>query len=213
MFEKFTDLARQVVTHAQAEAKAMNHNYIGTEHILLALSCLEAGIACQALEALGVSSSDLRIETIKIVTIGQSSPSGHIPFTPRAKKVLELSLREALQLGHNYIGTEHLLLALIREGEGVGARVLTEAGLKLTDVRKKVVEILSGVPIGAGWTQNVTTVAAYVVRCYYCRNILTDICSSPEEAITQARDKNAELSVSKVACYDCLVRPLSDFSS
>src|SRR5882762_7129121 len=144
MFEKFTDLARRVVTHSQAEAKAMNHNYIGTEHILLALSSLEAGIACQALEALGVSSSDLRIETIKIVTIGQSSPSGHIPFTPRAKKVLELSLREALQLGHNYIDTEHLLLALIREGEGVAAQVLVKLGADLSRVRQQVIQLLSG---------------------------------------------------------------------
>jgi ATP-dependent Clp protease ATP-binding subunit ClpA len=213
MFERFTDQARKVVTHSQDEARAMNHNYIGTEHILLALSTTERGVAVQALEALGVSTSDLRIATIRIVNVGLQSPSGHIPFTPRAKKVLELSLREALQLGHNYIGTEHILLALIREGEGVGARVLAEAGLKLADVRKKVIEILSGVPVNSSWTQNVTTVTAFIISCYYCRNILTDVCPTPEEAIEQARGKNAELSVSKVACYDCLVRPLSDFSS
>jgi ATP-dependent Clp protease ATP-binding subunit ClpC len=128
MFEKFTDKARRVVVLAQEEAKMLNHNYIGTEHILLGLIHEGEGVAAKALEALGINLDAVREQVQEIIGQGQTPPTGHIPFTPRAKKVLELSLREALQLGHSYIGTEHLLLGLIREGEGVAAQVLTKLG-------------------------------------------------------------------------------------
>ncbi|NBR22575.1 MAG: NDP-hexose 4-ketoreductase, partial [Micrococcales bacterium] len=128
MFEKFTDKARRVVVLAQEEAKSLNHNYIGTEHILLGLIHEGEGVAAKALEALGISQEAVRDQVREIIGQGQQAPTGHIPFTPRAKKVLELSLREALQLGHSYIGTEHLLLGLIKEGEGVAAQVLTKLG-------------------------------------------------------------------------------------
>ena len=144
MFEKFTDKARRVVVLAQEEAKLLNHNYIGTEHILLGLIHEGEGVAAKALEALGINLEQVREQVQDIIGQGQQSPSGHIPFTPRAKKVLELSLREALQLGHNYIGTEHLLLGLIREGEGVAAQVLTKLGADTNKVRQQVIQLLSG---------------------------------------------------------------------
>ena len=131
MFERFTDRARRVVVLAQEEARLLNHNYIGTEHILLGLIHEGEGVAAKALESLGISLEAVRQQVEEIIGQGGSSPSGHIPFTPRAKKVLELSLREALQLGHNYIGTEHILLGLIREGEGVAAQVLVKLGADL----------------------------------------------------------------------------------
>ena len=128
MFERFTDRARRVVVLAQEEARMLNHNYIGTEHILLGLIHEGEGVAAKALESLGIYLEAVRSQVEEIIGQGQQAPSGHIPFTPRAKKVLELSLREALQLGHNYIGTEHILLGLIREGEGVAAQVLVKLG-------------------------------------------------------------------------------------
>jgi predicted nucleotide-binding protein len=143
LFERFTDRARRVVVLAQEEARLLNHNYIGTEHILLGLIHEGEGVAAKALESLGISLEAVRNQVEEIIGQGGSSPSGHIPFTPRAKKVLELSLREALQLGHNYIGTEHILLGLIREGEGVAAQVLTSRGAGLARVRAKVFELLS----------------------------------------------------------------------
>src|SRR6186713_1856486 len=144
MFERFTDRARRVVVLAQEEARLLNHNYIGTEHILLGLIHEGEGVAAKALESLGISLDAVRGQVEEIIGEGGSSPSGHIPFTPRAKKVLELSLREALQLGHNYIGTEHILLGLIREGEGVAAQVLVKLGADLNRVRQQVLQLLSG---------------------------------------------------------------------
>src|SRR5690349_5320156 len=144
MFERFTDRARRVVVLAQEEARMLNHNYIGTEHILLGLIHEGEGVAAKALESLGISLEAVRAQVQEIIGQGGSSPSGHIPFTPRAKKVLELSLREALQLGHNYIGTEHILLGLIREGEGVAAQVLVKLGADLSRVRQQVIQLLSG---------------------------------------------------------------------
>src|SRR5215213_648008 len=140
MFERFTDRARRVVVLAQEEARLLNHNYIGTEHILLGLIHEGEGVAAKALESLGISLEAVRAQVEEIIGHGGTAPSGHIPFTPRAKKVLELSLREALQLGHNYIGTEHILLGLIREGEGVAAQVLVKLGADLNRVR----QLLSG---------------------------------------------------------------------
>jgi len=152
MFERFTDRARRVVVLAQEEARLLNHSYIGTEHILLGLIHEGEGVAAKALESLGISLEAVRSQVEEIIGQGGSSPSGHIPFTPRAKKVLELSLREALQLGHNYIGTEHILLGLIREGEGVAAQVLVKLGADLSRVRQQVIQLLSGYQGPAGST-------------------------------------------------------------
>ncbi|HIT74621.1 MAG TPA: NDP-hexose 4-ketoreductase, partial [Candidatus Avipropionibacterium avicola] len=144
MFERFTDRARRVVVLAQEEARLLNHNYIGTEHILLGLIHEGEGVAAKALESMGISLEAVREKVEEIIGQGQQSPQGHIPFTPRAKRVLELSLREALQLNHSYIGTEHILLGLIREGEGVAAQVLVKLGADLNRVRNQVLQLLSG---------------------------------------------------------------------
>ncbi|MEO1064206.1 MAG: Clp protease N-terminal domain-containing protein, partial [Actinomycetota bacterium] len=154
MFERFTDRARRVVVLAQEEARLLNHNYIGTEHILLGLIHEGEGVAAKALESLGISLEAVRSQVEEIIGQGGASPSGHIPFTPRAKKVLELSLREALQLGHNYIGTEHILLGLIREGEGVAAQVLVKLGADLSRVRQQVIQLLSGYSGPSGQTSS-----------------------------------------------------------
>ncbi|BCJ27767.1 ATP-dependent Clp protease ATP-binding subunit [Actinocatenispora sera] len=168
MFERFTDRARRVVVLAQEEARMLNHNYIGTEHILLGLIHEGEGVAAKALESLGISLEGVRQQVEEIIGQGQQAPSGHIPFTPRAKKVLELSLREALQLGHNYIGTEHILLGLIREGEGVAAQVLVKLGADLNRVRQQVIQLLSGYQggkeaAGAGATGEATPSTSLVL--------------------------------------------------
>src|SRR5712691_11454976 len=150
MFERFTAKARHVVVLAQDEARELNHNYIGTEHILLGLIHESQGLAARVLTGqFGLTLDGIRQEVTAIVGTGKKPQSGHIPFTPRAKKVLELSLREALQLSHNYIGTEHILLGLIREGEGVAAQVLQKLGADLNRVRQQVIQLLSG-HIGKG---------------------------------------------------------------
>ena len=144
MFERFTDRARRVVVLAQEEARMLDHNYIGTEHILLGLAHEGEGVAAKALEALDIHLEAVRQQVEQIIGKGQQAPSGHIPFTPRAKKVLELSLRESLQLGHDYIGTEHILLGLIREGDGVAAQVLVRLGADLNRVRAEVIKLVHG---------------------------------------------------------------------
>ena len=144
MFERFTDRSRRVVVLAQEEARMLDHNYIGTEHILLGLIREGEGYAARALESLGISLDAVRQQVEEIIGRGQEAPSGPVPFTPRAKKVLELSLRESLQLGHNYIGTEHILLGLIREGDGVAAQVLVRLGADLDRVRQQVIQLLHG---------------------------------------------------------------------
>jgi GNAT superfamily N-acetyltransferase len=152
MFKRFTDRARRVVVLAQEEARMLNHNYIGTEHILLGLIHEGEGVAAKALESLGISLDAVRQQVEEIIGQGQRAPSGHIPFTPRAKRALELSRTEAAQLGHNYIGTEHILLGLIREGDGVAAQVLMRLGADLNRVRQQVIQLLSGQqpqPVGA----------------------------------------------------------------
>ncbi|WP_179389778.1 ATP-dependent Clp protease ATP-binding subunit [Psychromicrobium silvestre] len=177
MFERFTDRARRVVVLAQEEARMLNHNYIGTEHILLGLIHEGEGIAAKALESLNISLDAVREQVQEIIGQGQQAPSGHIPFTPRAKKVLELSLREALQLGHNYIGTEHILLGLIREGEGVAAQVLVKLGADLSRVRQQVIQLLSGyqgketATAGASQGQPEGTPAGSVVLDQFGRNL------------------------------------------
>lgn len=144
MFERFTDRARRVVVLAQEDARLLGHNYIGTEHVLLGIAHEGEGVGAQALGNLGVSLEDARSQVEEIIGRGGSHPTGHLPYTPRAKKVLELALREALQLGHNYVGTEHILLGLIREGEGVAAKVLVNLGADLSNVRVEVIRILTG---------------------------------------------------------------------
>ncbi|KHL02796.1 ATP-dependent Clp protease ATP-binding subunit [Sinomonas humi] len=177
MFERFTDRARRVVVLAQEEARMLNHNYIGTEHILLGLIHEGEGVAAKALESLGISLDGVREQVQEIIGQGQQAPSGHIPFTPRAKKVLELSLREALQLGHNYIGTEHILLGLIREGEGVAAQVLVKLGADLNRVRQQVIQLLSGyqgketASAGSGSGQPEGSPAGSVVLDQFGRNL------------------------------------------
>src|SRR5688500_138410 len=178
MFERFTDRARRVVVLAQEEARMLNHNYIGTEHILLGLIHEGEGVAARAWEWLGISLESVREQVQEIIGQGQQAPSGHIPFTPRAKKVLELSLREALQLGHNYIGTEHILLGLIREGEGVAAQVLVKLGADLNRVGRQVIELISGYqgkegagPGGGAGVQQEGTPAGSLVLDQFGRNL------------------------------------------
>jgi ATP-dependent Clp protease ATP-binding subunit ClpC len=143
MFQRFTDRARRVVVLAQEEARTLNHTYIGTEHILLGLTREGEGVAAKALESLGISLDAVRQQVEETTGQGQHAPSGHIPFTPRAKNVLELSLSESVQLGHNYIGTEHILLGLIRQGDGVAAQVLSGLGADLDGTREQVIRLLN----------------------------------------------------------------------
>src|SRR6516162_2297183 len=174
MFERFTDRARRVVVLAQEEARMLSHDHIGTEHILLGLIREGEGVAARALESLGISREAVRRQVEEIIGQGQQAPSGQIPLTPRAKKVLELSLREALQLGHNYVGTEHILLGLIREGGGVAAQVLVKLGADLTGVRLQVDQLLGGdqgkEPAAAG-PPSQTAPSASVVLDQFGRNL------------------------------------------
>jgi len=160
MFERFTARARRAVVNAQQEARELNHNYIGTEHLLLGLMREPESVAARALQELKISQDTVREHVIQIVGRGQQPPSGHVPFTPRAKKVLELSLREALQLSHNYIGTEHILLGLIREGEGVAAQVLVKLGGNLAVVREKVIEIIPAAAENVEFTERLRPAGA-----------------------------------------------------
>jgi ATP-dependent Clp protease ATP-binding subunit ClpC len=160
MFERFTARARRAVVNAQQEARELNHNYIGTEHLLLGLMREPESVAARALQELKISQDTVREQVIQIVGRGQQPPSGHVPFTPRAKKVLELSLREALQLSHNYIGTEHILLGLIREGEGVAAQVLVKLGGNLAVVREKVIEIIPAAAENVEFTERLRPAGA-----------------------------------------------------
>jgi ATP-dependent Clp protease ATP-binding subunit ClpC len=146
MFERFTDSSRAVLTVAQEEARLLNHEFIGTEHLLLGLLHQGDSIGGEALAALGIELEPARHEVTVIVGTGSKVPKGSPPFTPRAKKVLELSLREALQLGHKYIGTEHILLGLTREGEGAAVQVLVKLGVDLEAVRQRVIGLIQGRP-------------------------------------------------------------------
>jgi ATP-dependent Clp protease ATP-binding subunit ClpA len=176
MFERFTDRARRVVVFAQEEARLLNHNYIGTEHILLGLVHEGEGVGAMALKALGISLDDVREEVERLTSKGTEALKAHVPFTPRAKKVLELSLREALQLAHNYIGTEHILLGLVQEGGGIGAQVLVTSGADLHTVRQKVLELLAGHsgledrPGTSSWVDRPITGP----RCRACRDDLSE---------------------------------------
>jgi ATP-dependent Clp protease ATP-binding subunit ClpA len=187
MFERFTDQARRVVVLAQEEARRLNHNYIGTEHILLGLLSEGEGVAAKALESLGISLEVVRVQVQETIGQGQVTPTGHIPFTPRAKKVLELSLREALQLGHNYIGTEHILLGLIREGEGVAAQVLAAVGADHTRVREQVVRLLTGGSEEAGTRTRLVRMAVPV-----------DLVDAAEQLAEVRRQKEAAIEAGDV---------------
>jgi ATP-dependent Clp protease ATP-binding subunit ClpC len=142
MFERFTDRARRIVVQAQGEARTLNHDYVGTEHILLGLIWEGNGAGAKALESLGISLDTVRQQALAIIGQGQHARSGHIPFTPQAKKVLELALSESKALGHHYIGTEHILLGLIREGDGVASQVLVKLGAGLDPARQQVIQLL-----------------------------------------------------------------------
>jgi ATP-dependent Clp protease ATP-binding subunit ClpC len=144
VFERFTERARQVVVFAQDEARSLKHNYIGTEHLLLGLLREEEGIGARALESLEVSRDEVRAQVERIVGVGDDVTSGQIPFTPRGKKVLELAMREALTLGHQYIGTEHILLGVARENEGVAARIMLDFGVDAERIRNEVIRMLGG---------------------------------------------------------------------
>jgi ATP-dependent Clp protease ATP-binding subunit ClpA len=144
VFERFTERARQVIVLAQDEARALKHNYIGTEHILLGLLREEEGLAARVLEAFGVTVEEVRAQVARVIGEGDESPTGQIAFTPRAKKVLELSLKEALTLGHNYIGTEHILLGVARENQGVAARILLDFDVDAEKIRNEIIRMLSG---------------------------------------------------------------------
>lgn len=151
MFERFTERARQVVVLAQDEARALRHNYIGTEHVLLGLLREDEGVAARVLKELGITLDGARAQVAEIIGRGEEETTGQVPFTPRAKKVLELSLREALSIGHNYIGTEHVLLGLARETEGVGARILLDHGADAEAIRDAVLAALGTGPTPAPW--------------------------------------------------------------
>jgi ATP-dependent Clp protease ATP-binding subunit ClpA len=182
VFERFTDRARRVIPLAQEEARLLNHNYIGTEHILLGLIHEGEGVAAKALESLGISLEAVRVQVQEIIGQGQTAPTGHIPFTPRAKKVLELSLREALQLGHNYVGTEHILLGLLREGGGVAAQVLAGFGADHARLREQVLRLLTGGSEQAG-------TGTRLVRM----TVPADLLDSDEQIAQMRRQKEAAI--------------------
>ncbi len=184
MFERFTDRARRVVVLAQDEARRLNHDYIGTEHILLGLLHEGEGVAARALESLGISLDAVRQQVEEIIGRGQHAPSGHIPFTARAKKVLELSLRESLQIGQNYVGTEHILLGLIREGDGVAAQVLVRLGADLNRVRQRVIELISGQQPDRGLPQEGVPVADVQARL----DAIEDRLAAVEQQVGTAAD-------------------------
>jgi Clp amino terminal domain, pathogenicity island component len=203
VFERFTDRARRVVVLAQEEARLLNHNYIGTEHLLLGLVHEGEGVAARALVASDISLQAARDRVIDIIGHGGSAPSGHIPFTPRAKKVLELALREALQLGHNYIGTEHVLLGLIREGEGVAAQVLVALGANLAVLRATVVRLLGATPGEASQVEIVARgleMHRSIDRCTVCGRDVWDVA-------------RYVVGASVVLCSDCVHEAAAAFAS
>lgn len=215
MFERYTDRARRVVVLAQEEARMFNHNYIGTEHLLLGLIHEGCGVGAKALDSLGISLEAVRVQVEEIIGRQLHPTSGHIPFTERTKKVLELSLREALQLGHNYIGTEHILLGLIREGEGVGAQVLVKLGAELVAARKAVIDLLTAYDGGArpsphdGWL-GVAKTGMWVIGCTYCHGPIA-AADSPGKVVEAVEQSGARLVAQKlVVCASCQERPFGE---
>jgi ATP-dependent Clp protease ATP-binding subunit ClpC len=217
VFERFTDRARRVLVLAQEEARLLNHSFIGTEHILLGLIHEGDGIGAMSLESLGISLEAVRMKVGAIVGVGGGQPSESPPFTPRAKKVLELALREALQLGHSYIGTEHLLLGLVREGEGVAATVLIDLGANLGRVRQKVIEFMSGRPGSESITPSGEPSVQFLTgndsagtdpRCPRCRSELAEVARFRTIAVSPEPDESDEsdslpILVDVVYCSHC----------
>ena len=194
MFERFTDEARRVLVLAQEEARLLNHNFIGTEHILLGLIHQGDGVAAQASGSLGIRLEAVRAQVVETIGPAGTSATGSPPFTPRAKKVLDLSLREALQLGHNYIGTEHILLGLVREAEGVAAQVLVGLGADLSHVRQRVIQLVSGAHVPAPESEGGGGPAARHVRvaaaaAQGCRSPPVTPISKPLRATRPSRGK------------------------
>jgi ATP-dependent Clp protease ATP-binding subunit ClpC len=201
VFERFTDRARGVVVLAQEEARMLSHTYIGTEHILLGLIREGEGVAAKALESLGISLEAVRSQVTGIIGQGEATPGDHIPFTPRAKKVLELSLREALQLGHNYIGTEHILLGLMREGEGVAAQALHKLGADLNLVRQTVIQLLKGHE-GEG-ELSLEHLPAHPPRCPRCSAELREAARVTEWDVADADEARGSRRVAFAYCGLC----------
>jgi ATP-dependent Clp protease ATP-binding subunit ClpC len=210
VFERFTDRARQVLTLAQEEARLLNHSFIGTEHILLGLIREGEGVGAKALQSLGVSLEAVREKVEEMIGMTGTVPSGAPPFTPRAKKVLELSLREALQMNHHYIGTEHILLGLVREGEGVAATVLVSLGADLGRVRQEVIRLISGGQAGAGGA--VQTGRAPTGRpptsrrepsCPRCRASVSDSARYRTVAVQSEKEEVDQMWVDVVYCREC----------
>jgi ATP-dependent Clp protease ATP-binding subunit ClpA len=199
MFKRFTDPARRVVVLAQEEARMLNHNYIGTEHILLGLIHEGQGVAAKALESLNISLEAVRDRVEEIIGQGQAAPTGHIPFTPRAKKIFELSFREALH-GHTYIGTEHILLGLVREGEGVAAQVLQQMGIDLGRTRGEVIRRLSGEHPAAAETAGAAQ-SVEAARCASCQARLSD--SGRISALEVQDEEGRPTTVRLLYCSSC----------
>jgi ATP-dependent Clp protease ATP-binding subunit ClpA len=202
VFERFTDRARKVLTYAQDEARLLNHSFIGTEHILLGLLREGQGVGAQALQSLGISLEAVRAKVEETIGMAGTAPSGAPPFTPRAKKVLELSLREALQMNHSYIGTEHLLLGLVREGEGVAATVLVSLGADLGRVRQEVVNILSGVQEPQREPTSTTSVSLEPC-CPRCRESLGEVARFRTISVPPDGGSGEPISMHVVYCVRC----------
>ena len=200
MFKRFTDPARRVVVLAQEEARMLYHNYIGTEHILLGLIHEGEGVAAKALESLNISLDAVRDRIEEIVGQGQTAPAGHIPFTPRAKKVFELSFREALHLGHTNIGTEHILLGLIREGDGVAVQVLQQMGIDLGWARREVIRLLSGEHPAATETAGAAP-SVEAAKCASCQASLSD--SGRITALEVQDEEGRPTTVRLLYCSSC----------
>jgi ATP-dependent Clp protease ATP-binding subunit ClpC len=204
MFERFTDRARRVVVLAEEEARMLDHNYIGTEHVLLGLIHEGEGVAAMTLDTLHISLEAVRQQVEEIIGRGQAASSGHIPFTPRAKKVLELSLRESLQLGHDFIGTEHILLGLIREGEGVAAQVLQRLGADLNRVRQTVIQLLSGSTAGTREQDPVEPWGrASGPNCPWCNLPLERTLAHRTLLVPAADDEGEPISFQALFCTGC----------
>ena len=198
MFERFTDRARRVLVYAQEEARLLNHNFIGTEHLLLGLLAEGEGVAFHALSQLGISLGEMRERITDVIGSEPATTITSPPFTPRAKKVLELSLREALQLGHNYIGTEHMLLGIVREGEGVAAQVLEAAGAPLDTVRSAVIGLLAGRP-----AEPVLSSAGDGPHCPRCQMSLEDTASYKKVVVADHDETGPVMAFYVLFCTNC----------
>jgi ATP-dependent Clp protease ATP-binding subunit ClpC len=214
VFERFTDRSRRVLVLAQEEARLLNHSFIGTEHILLGLILEREGVAAKALESLDISLEAVHHKVEETIGMAGTAPSGSPPFTPRAKKVLELALREALQLGHSYIGTEHLLLGLLSEGEGVAATVLVSLGTDLNRVRQRVMQFMSGTA-GEVYVEGTATARGVALRfgdehpmkrgplCPQCRANLTEEARHRTMSVTSENESDDPISLDVVFCQRC----------